>query len=94
MKKSRRVALTEAAQAAVKKEIAALVERYLEPHQPRRYRLNVIAVQPDGDYFYVVVRPDRDDYSDYDYYARLAETTRDIDEHENINLLLVPTGPG
>ena len=80
--------------AAENEEIIALVERYLEPHQPKNNRLKVIGVRYDGEYFWVVVRPVRDDMQAYDHYTRLAEAAGDIDEHENVNVVLVPTLPG
>ena len=89
------IALTEEAKALTKDEIIDLVTRYLEPHQPLNYRLNVTnRVRHDDDFWYVVVQPTRDDIRSYDYYARLSEAARDIEEQENVNVLLVPTLPG
>ncbi|MEE9295530.1 MAG: hypothetical protein V3W34_11290 [Phycisphaerae bacterium] len=78
-------------------EIVELVERYLEPHQPkdRKYRLNVIrdAVQQEDDWYYVVVEPDRDGIPSYDVSARLVEAELAIEKDENRKILLVPTTP-
>lgn len=70
------------------------VTRYLEPRQPQGYRLNVVGLKRDGDYFYVVVQPSREDIRSYDYYNILAEVENDIEENENLNVLLVPALPG
>lgn len=72
-----------------------VVRRYLEPHQPADYRLNVMeqGIRHRQDWWEVVVQPDKDVYS-YDYYGRLAEAENDIEDHENLKILLVPVLPG
>ncbi len=72
-----------------------VVRRYLEPHQPADYRLNVMeqGVRHRQDWWEVVVQPDKDVYS-YDYYGRLAEAEGDIENHENLKILLLPVLPG
>ena len=79
---------------ATNEEIIALVKRYLEPHQPADHRLNVVGLRRDGDYFYVVVQPTRDDIRVYDYYNTLAEVEDELEEREDMNVLLVPALPG
>lgn len=71
-------------------EIIALVERYLEPYQPKDYRLNVVGLRRDDDYFYVVVQPTRDDIRVYDYYNTLAEVETELEERENVNVPVLP----
>ena len=80
------------------KKITQLVERYLEPHQPKdqSYRLKVIreSLQRVDDGIYVVVLPEPEEgVRSYDYVARLAETEGDIEEHEHQNIMLVPAMP-
>lgn len=72
------------------------VRRYLEPHQPTNYRLNVIeqGIRHRDNWWEVVVQPDREDIRSYDYYGRLAEAEDDIEEHEDLKILLVPVLPG
>ena len=72
-----------------------VVRRYLEPHQPADYRLNVMeqGIRHRQDWWEVVVQPDKDVYS-YDYYGRLAEAEGDIESHENLKILLLPVLPG
>ena len=77
-----------------RKEITALVEKYLEPFQPKDHRLNVVGVRRDEDYWYVVVQPTRDDIRMYDYYNTLAEVESLLEERENVNVLVVPVLPG
>ena len=72
-----------------------VVRRYLEPHQPADYRLNIMeeGIRHRQDWWEVVVQPDKDVYS-YDYYGRLAEAEGDIEEHEDLKILLLPILPG
>ncbi len=78
-------------------ELVEMVERYLEPHQPKdhKYRLNVIreAIQQEDDWYYVVVQPDRDGIRSYDVSARLVEAELAIERGEKRKILLVPTIP-
>ncbi len=75
------------------KRIVDVVKRYLEPHQPTNYRLNVSETglrHSSDDWWEVVVQPDKEDIRSYDYYGRLAEAEGDIEEHEDLKILLVP----
>ena len=75
--------------------IVDTVRRYLEPHQPANYRLNVIeqGIRHRDNWWEVVVQPDKEDIRSYDYYGRLAEAENDIEEHEDLKILLVPVLP-
>jgi len=76
--------------------IVDTVRRYLEPHQPSGYRLNVIeqGIRHRDNWWEVVVQPDREDIRSYDYYGRSAEAEDDIEKHEDLKILLVPVLPG
>ena len=78
------------------KHIVDTVRRYLEPHQPANYRLNVMeqGIRHSDDWWEVVVQPDREDARSYDYYGRLAEAENDIENHEDLKILLLPVLPG
>lgn len=78
------------------KQVIETVKRYLEPYQPSDYRLNVVenGVRHDGDWWEVVVQPDKEDIRSYDYYGRLADAENDIEDHEHLNVLLLPVLPG
>ncbi len=78
------------------KQVVALAKKYLEPHQPKDYRLRVSerGVKKDDDWWYVLVQPDREDVRSYDYYGRLAEAEISLKDAENVNVLLVPVLPG
>lgn len=80
---------------ATARQVVAWARLYLEPHQPTDYRLTVFAdgVQQDGDWWYVLVQPDREDIPAYDYYGRLAEAEISLKDAENVNVLLVPVLP-
>ena len=77
------------------KQLVDMVQRYLEPHQSKDYRLNVVAdgIRQDDDWWYVVVQPDKDDIRAYDYAARLSEAEQDLQDKEHLNVLLVPVMP-
>lgn len=79
-----------------RERIIEIVGKYLEPHQPKNYRLHVRpkGMRQDGDYWYVVVQPDKEDIRSYDYYGRLADAENDIEENEQLKILLVPVLPG
>lgn len=72
-----------------------MARKYLEPHQPASYRLQVReqGVKRDDDWWYVLVQPDREDVRSYDYYGRLAEAEIDLKDKEHLNVLLVPVLP-
>ena len=76
--------------------IIGIVKRYLEPHQPSNYRLNVMenGIRHRHDWWEVVVQPDKEGVYSYDYYGRLAEAEGDIEDHEDLKILLVPVLPG
>ena len=78
-----------------KKKIKTLVERYLQKHQPRQYKLVATEAVRDGDYWYVIIQPDKLNVRTFDYSMRLADTEEDIRDHEKKppNLLLVPFLP-
>ena len=78
------------------RRVIDLARKYLEPHQPRQgYRLDVLedGVKKDDGWWYVLVRPDREDIRSYDYYGRLAEAEIDLKDKEHVNILLVPVLP-
>ncbi len=75
--------------------ILELARKYLEPHQPADYRLDVCAagVQREDDWYYVVVEPSRNDIRSHDYSSRLAEAELDLQENEDLRILFVPALP-
>jgi hypothetical protein len=85
----------EPAKELTQKDVVAMARKYLEPHQPRDYKLQVIEdeVKKDDDWWYVLVQPDREDIPSYDYYGRLAEAEISLKDAENVNVLLVPVLP-
>jgi hypothetical protein len=75
-------------------EIVALVKRYLEPHQPEDYRLQVHpAIQQEDDWYYVLVTPTKEDAPSYDYNARMVEAEMELQAKEHLQVLLVPVFP-
>ncbi len=87
--------MTSQGQQVTAQQVVDIVKRYLEPHQPVSYRLNVMeqGIRRRDDWWEVVVQPDTDAYS-YEYYGRLAEAENDIEENEDLKILLVPVLPG
>jgi len=53
----------------------------------------VDGIKKDDDWWYVLVRPSRDDVPPYDYYSRLAEAEVSMRDEEDLNILLVPVLP-
>ena len=78
------------------RQVVKLAKKYLDPHQPDRYKLIVRddGVKQDDDWWYVLVQPDREDIPAYDYYGRLAEAEINLKDAEHVNVLLVPVLPG
>lgn len=78
-------------------QIVETVRRFLEPHQPRDYRLNVIEQgvrHTSDDWWEVVVQPDRENIRSYEYHTILAETENELEEQTGMNILLLPVLPG
>jgi len=77
------------------RQVVSLARKYLEPHQPQNYRLEVAedGLKKDDDWWYVLVQPSRQDVRSYDYYGRLAEAEIDLKDSEKVNVLLVPVLP-
>ncbi len=78
-----------------RQRIVELVQKYLEPHQPKDFRLEIRpdAIEQEEDWYYVVVEPSREDARSYEYYGRLAEAELDLQDKEHLNILLVPVLP-
>lgn len=77
-------------------DLMALVERYLEPHQPADYRLDVArreGVRRSGNWHYLVVRPSQSDVRLHDYSTRLAAAEDELESREHLKVLLVPILP-
>ena len=76
-------------------DVARLAERYLEPHQPADWRLEVQMdqIRQDGDWWEVVVHPSRRDAYSYEYYGRLSAAEEDLQAAEDVKVLLVPLLP-
>ena len=79
-----------------KEQAIELVQRHLNRHQPPDYRLQVVesAIRHENDWWYVGVGPDRADVRRYDYYDRLAQVERELDDEENANISLMPPPSG
>ncbi len=78
-----------------KRTVRSLVQKYLTGHQPRRFKLAVTEAVRDGDYWYVLVQPDKPNVRAFDYNEKLADTEEDIRDNVKSapNLLLVPVLP-
>ena len=75
-------------------EILKLAQGALERYQPRDYRVEATDVLEDGDWFYVVVQPNKEGIRNYDYFDILARAEEEIQTNQQRNVLLVPTVPG
>jgi len=76
-------------------EICSMVESYLEPRQPKSYHLDVVpqGSRQDDDWWYILVRPDKEGVNAFDYARILAETEQELQDNENVKVLLVPVVP-
>src|SRR5437660_741133 len=76
-------------------KIAALAQRYLDKHQPVRYRINVVpdAVVLRGDTWFVVAEPDKADAPGFDFINRITEATLELEDKEKLHLFVVPVIP-
>ncbi len=81
---------------AEKEEIVELVRHYLEPYQPKNYRLEVVpdGVRQDDDWYDVVVQAVPDVARSYEYYGLLTEAEMKVQEEKGKKVLLVPVLPG
>lgn len=74
------------------KKVADLAEKYLEPHQPPRYRILIdrkrIRRDSEG-WWEVPIRPSKTDVPSYDWISRSVEASVDLDEQENIHVLFM-----
>lgn len=78
-------------------QVVETVRRFLEPHQPTGYRLNVLengVRHTSDDWWEVVVQPDRENIRSYEYHTILAETENELEERTGMNILLLPVLPG
>jgi hypothetical protein len=78
-----------------KKKVVDLARKYLEPHQPADYRIEVSpqGVQRLDDFWYVVVKPSREDVQSYDLGARLADASIDLEKREKVHVLYTTVMP-
>ena len=71
-------------------EVAGLIERYLEKHQPGDYRILVdrAGIKEDEEgWWEVPIRPSREDVPSYDWIGRSAEAAAEMDEVEGVHVL-------
>jgi hypothetical protein len=71
------------------------VEDSLKEHQPNGYKLKVVreGSKQDDDWWYVLVQPDKDGISAFDYASKLAEMETELQEIKHLKVLLVPVLP-
>ena len=77
-------------------EILDLIEREVNARQPSNFRLSVDrrGVRHEGNWWYVVVQPDKSDIRASDYNALMTQVEDAIeDQTEDVNVLLVPALP-
>ena len=74
-------------------QIIQLVRRYLLPLKAS-IDIEVLeqGVHQEGNWWYVPIRPVKQQPKTYAYYGELVDVETELKEHENINVLLVPAG--
>jgi hypothetical protein len=77
-------------------EIAEAVERRLKLHQSGAFDIRVMEdlIRQEDGWWYVPIRPDREDRKTFEYYEVLADVEGELEETEKLNVLLVPTASG
>lgn len=76
-----------------KQQIIQLVRQYLQPLQASLgTEIVEQAVHRDGNWWYVPVRSAQQQPRVYGYYEELMAVEGELKEHENIDVLLVPSG--
>jgi len=78
-----------------KAQIITMAQKALDHHQPSDYRMSVVrdAVVRNGDTWYVVVEPSREDVQSYDFNARLAEAAAELWDKKDVNIQLTTVLP-
>ena len=76
-------------------ELLDLVTRQVEQHQPHSFHLDVVreGVRRDGNWWYIVVRPDRPDVRLSEYNQVLSVVEDEIEKETDESVLLVPALP-
>ena len=76
-------------------EILDKVAERLDQHQPTGYRVDVLrtGVRKEGDWWYVVVRPSKEDVKAYDYNRILQQAENELEDEDHLKVLLVPVLP-
>ena len=77
-------------------EAVQLVDQYLQRHQPEDYHLVVVpeATREEDGWWIVAVGADRPGIRRYDYYDRLAQTERELEDEVEANISLMPPPSG
>ncbi len=74
------------------RKVAELVEKYLEAHQPKGYRIVIDrdGIREDSDgWWEIPIRPSKEDAPSYDWIGRSAEAAVELDEAEGVHVLFV-----
>jgi hypothetical protein len=72
-------------------KVVTLAREYLEPHQSKDFRLELLNEaerQPDG-WWYVYFRPSREGLKSYEYEGRVIEAMQDLMEKEKANVVFL-----
>lgn len=77
-------------------QVLDAIEHYFERHQPRDYHLHVLrqGVRREGDWWYVAVKPDRQDIRARDYSALMEQAEEELESQAQLKVLLLPVLPG
>lgn len=78
-----------------KQEMAVLAQRYLDRHQPDRYRIRVMpdAIERRGETWFIVAEPDKAAAPTYDFINRITEASIELEDQEKLSVFLVPVMP-
>ena len=76
-----------------KDDVLSLAKEYLKRYQPGDYSVEIVpdGVREEDDWWYIVVRPSRDDIKRYPYYEMLGEVEEELRQKKQINVMFVPS---
>lgn len=80
---------------ATEEQVIEAVRKHIKDHHPGGAILEVLTkgVRHEQDWWYVMIRPDKQPPKRYEYYEALAEAEVEIRKTERLTVLLVPVSP-
>jgi hypothetical protein len=76
-------------------DVFSAVEKEVNANQPESFKLNVdrSGFRHEGNWWYILVQPDQAGIRAYEYDQALRRVEDNVEQHHNIQVLLVPVLP-